>query len=631
VEAATLRYDRVDMRLRSATVLVCTMAGLLHAACGAVNARTTNRNEGLPVEQAKPQEPEPAQPVSAMAYEHYIRARLQLEHNRLEQAQTELRQALAYDHSSPYLHVILGRVYARMGLWQPATEQAHMALELSPESVDALVLEGDSQLRSLQIDQAIETYHQAIALAPKRTDVYVRLSEIYARRNERQKAREILEAMIQANPESAEGFRRLGDLSFEDGNEQRAEENYRRVLQLEPSDTQTIRTLASLLEQQGRYREAIQVFIDALESSPEDPAFMAYMARLYLKDNDPQSAQAYLDQLKASDPANARFIAQAYAEINRHAEAIRELESLLKQFPHRHRERLLLAILYEERKQWSKAMEHLKQIEPNSRYFINALTNVGYCLLNDDKPEAAIGILESALKLAREKEDIGRIYQYLAGAFAKTRRFEMGLEFLDKAMASFPDLTDLLEAKANLLYQAGKGAAGVRLLEQAVQKRPQDIGLLYSLGALHEQMGQADKSIEVMRRLLELEPHNASALNFIGYTLADQGKELDEAERLIRRALLLNPGNGAITDSLGWVLYQRGRYRESLEYLMRADRTTPGEAVIIMHMGDAYLKLGQRKTAIEQYKKALESDPEPRDVEELKKRFLLLHIEFPTS
>jgi tetratricopeptide (TPR) repeat protein len=208
--------------------------------------------------------------------------------------------------------------------------------------------------------------------------------------------------------------------------------------------------------------------------------------------------------------------------------------------------------------------------------------------------------------------------------------FESGLEALDRAIAAHPDLVDLYEAKADLLFEAGRGAQGVAVIERALERKPRSISLLYALGALHERMGQIDKSIQAMRRLLEIDPNNSSALNFIGYTLADQGRELEEAERLIRRALLLNPGNGAITDSLGWVLYQKGDYAQALEYLQRADRVTPGEPVIIMHVGDAYRKLGQVKEALAAYRRALAAGPEERVRRQLQQRLKEMQAE-PTG
>ncbi|MFN7135438.1 MAG: tetratricopeptide repeat protein, partial [Myxococcales bacterium] len=100
----------------------------------------------------------------------------------------------------------------------------------------------------------------------------------------------------------------------------------------------------------------------------------------------------------------------------------------------------------------------------------------------------------------------------------------------------------------------------VALLVKALDERPRDEVLLFALGVLHEKRGEAEQAIARMRQVLAVNPLNASALNFIGYTWAELGQNLDEAEALIRKALELNPDNGAYVDSLGWVLYKKGDY-----------------------------------------------------------------------
>ena len=59
-----------------------------------------------------------------------------------------------------------------------------------------------------------------------------------------------------------------------------------------------------------------------------------------------------------------------------------------------------------------------------------------------------------------------------------------------------------------------------------------------------------------MEKVLEIDPNNAEALNFIGYSYADRGINLDEAEKMIVRALEIKPDNGYMMDSLGWVYFK---------------------------------------------------------------------------
>ena len=76
---------------------------------------------------------------------------------------------------------------------------------------------------------------------------------------------------------------------------------------------------------------------------------------------------------------------------------------------------------------------------------------------------------------------------------------------------------------------------------------------------------------------------------------------------MIRKALKAEPGNSAYQDSMGWVLYKRAKYDEALKYLKKASADREGEdPTILEHLADCLEKLEQKKTAIENWKKALE-------------------------
>jgi tetratricopeptide (TPR) repeat protein len=108
-----------------------------------------------------------------------------------------------------------------------------------------------------------------------------------------------------------------------------------------------------------------------------------------------------------------------------------------------------------------------------------------------------------------------------------------------------------------------------------------------------------------MRRILDIHPENADALNYIGYTYAEQGIRLDEAMGLIQKALNIKPDSAYIIDSLGWVYYQKGLYDEALKYLLEAAKLVPNDPTIIEHLGDVYFKKRMYEKSLEKYEKAL--------------------------
>ena len=144
------------------------------------------------------------------------------------------------------------------------------------------------------------------------------------------------------------------------------------------------------------------------------------------------------------------------------------------------------------------------------------------------------------------------------------------------------------------------------MLTRALRDHPQNEALLFALGAAYERKGDVDKSLEKMRAVLAVNPENAQALNFIGYTLADRNRDIDEAEKLVLRALALRPEEGSFLDSLGWVYYRRGDYGKAVTTLERAAAISPDEPVIAEHLGDAYMGAARLEDAQTAYRKALD-------------------------
>src|SRR3546814_12725870 len=98
-----------------------------------------------------------------------------------------------------------------------------------------------------------------------------------------------------------------------------------------------------------------------------------------------------------------------------------------------------------------------------------------------------------------------------------------------------------------------------------------------------------------MKRVIELDPNNANAYNSLGYTYADQNRNLDEAQDLLERALDLDPDNPYILDSVGWYLFRTGDNEAAIEYLERSYRQLP-TADVAAHLGEV---LGAGKRAAE--------------------------------
>src|SRR4029077_12157235 len=146
----------------------------------------------------------------------------------------------------------------------------------------------------------------------------------------------------------------------------------------------------------------------------------------------------------------------------------------------------------------------------------------------------------------------------------------------------------------------------------------------FMLGAIYERQKQFDKAEQEFRKVLDVNPANASVLNYYGYMLADRGGRLGEAFSLIQGAVTEEPSNGAYLDSLGWAYFKQGKLTEAEETLRKAADKSPHDPTVLGHLADVYVKMGRNERAAElmeramsEWQRALPADYEADKVTEL--------------
>ena len=112
-----------------------------------------------------------------------------------------------------------------------------------------------------------------------------------------------------------------------------------------------------------------------------------------------------------------------------------------------------------------------------------------------------------------------------------------------------------------------------------------------------------------LRKLLEVNPNNVDALNFLGYFFVDEGKKenLEEGYKLISKALSLKPGEIAYQDSLAWYYFKVGNYQEANKILATIPDVKDEE--IYLHRAEVAYALKDFESAIKNYERVLEIDP----------------------
>ena len=193
-------------------------------------------------------------------------------------------------------------------------------------------------------------------------------------------------------------------------------------------------------------------------------------------------------------------------------------------------------------------------------------------------------------------------------ALFNAREFAQAATFAGEAQAQHPDDARFPRLRARALFETGATDRAFGIIEPLAKAFPKDTATQFALADMYNEAGRDSDAERVMRQLLDLDPRDADTLNYLGYLLANQGRQLDEAIRLIQRALEVDPGNPSYLDSLGWAYFHRGDMDQAEKYLVPAAKQLPRNAEIQDHLGDVYARRGRWADAIAAWTRALEGD-----------------------
>jgi tetratricopeptide (TPR) repeat protein len=150
--------------------------------------------------------------------------------------------------------------------------------------------------------------------------------------------------------------------------------------------------------------------------------------------------------------------------------------------------------------------------------------------------------------------------------------------------------------EADLLIHHDHRQQALAVYGNAIDVLPDDVRLLYARSMLEVDLGNLPGAERDLRRVIDLAPDDAEALNALGYTLADRTGRKEEALALIQKAIKLKPDEPAIIDSMGWVQYRLGHLDAAIKDLRRAF-ALQSDAEIAAHLGEVLWVSGERGEA----------------------------------
>jgi tetratricopeptide (TPR) repeat protein len=314
--------------------------------------------------------------------------------------------------------------------------------------------------------------------------------------------------------------------------------------------------------------------------------------------------QSFVDAHPASRPA-AGALGQMYVDDKRYGDARAVFRRLAEADSNNRDVRLALASIAMQAKDWDAAEAELRSIAGEDED-----GTVAYYLAQVAEESNRLPLAIERYRAVPEGERGWQARLRIGALLAKSATVAEAQRYLaDLPAVTIEQRVQVRQAEAQVLRDAGDLNGAHAVLTRALKEHPDDPDLLYDVAMVAEKLGKVDETESRLKRVIELRPDNAHALNALGYTLVDRTDRHAEGLELIERAHKLMPDDGFILDSMGWALYRLNRLEEAEAYLRRAIQARP-DAEIAAHLGEVLWARGERDRAREIWQSQLKSSPD---------------------
>jgi len=458
-----------------------------------------------------------------------------------------------------------------------ASAGARRWLELEPASIDAHRYLAVATLRLHQLDESRTHFQSVLETAyPSPAEGFPDLSETLAEEDNAYGVLEVTRRLAERHPKVAEAHYAVGVAALRSYNYDLAARSARKALALDPRIENTEQLLARALVVSGKTAEGLELARKRV-TTVNDIASRLELVLLLGAAGEEDAARVELTSLleiPEARPDALRTLAGLDLAAGKLDDAAMRFNELLGSGRYVSLSFYSLGLIYERRRDSARALRNYSRVTSG--------------------PYATDAQLRSARLMASQGQG------------------DAAIELLDTYAIEHPESeVELTLGRARLLAEEGAAESALEMLDALAMNYPDNLSLRYARGITLERMGRVDDALDLLRELMAQRPGDPVAMNALGYTLAQNNRELRQALNMIRKALEMTPDNPAVQDSMGWALHRVGENRDALEWLTRA-YAEEKDAEIAAHLGETLWALGQLTQARAIWDQALANDPNHR-------------------
>ena len=241
--------------------------------------------------------------------------------------------------------------------------------------------------------------------------------------------------------------------------------------------------------------------------------------------------------------------------------------------------------------------------------------NAGQMLREAGRHEDAVEKFREALAI---RPDLALANGAMGVALNALGRYEEALEATTAAMSEWPHLVqsvDLQEAAGYAAWKLNDLEKAAHHFQIGLEADPNDVEIHLNLGRVRLEQHRFEEGREHLRGALDLRPEDSTTLLEVADALRISGYA-EQSLPFYRQVPEKSPASAQALAGIGLALFDMNRYTESIEASEAAialDPELPLRGEVYRFLGSAHAELGNLEEAVENLRRAIESDPDDAD------------------
>lgn len=369
----------------------------------------------------------------------------------------------------------------------------------------------------------------------------------------------------------------IAKIHLDNSNISLAKKSLKESLKKQSDLSQSVAALGAIYEESGDFDQAILMYKKFLEKKENDPMILNRIVQTLFVRERFEEVIPYAEKLSDQQPENLNLkvkLGVLYTDVEKFNEAISIFKELLTYAPNSDKILYYLGAIYQETKNYEVSIDYFNQI-PNSSPLYS---------------DSSIQIANMLSSLALEDQNFKKKF----------------LSHINKSIDEISSLRiEFSVIKAGYYEYQGMNKEAMDALMVVQNEEGFSNQHKFYLANLYEKQKRYQESTQLIMTIIDKEPLNAHAWNFIGYAILERGDELDEAYVYIKKALDLNPDDGYIRDSLGWYYFKKGQISKALKEIEFAAKKVPDDLEILKHLAIIHKQMKNFKKSFEYYQEAM--------------------------